>query len=154
MPWGGLPSKMANFGAWRSLAARLFWEQQVAGSNPVAPTFTVSSLQRDENRSRVLQCHPIYKIDNRSEGRASRGVPAIGAPCSRFSRAETQGKKRDAILADIVMGACHRVGRLLLDFHQCLSTRTTDGMVPTNDLRWISYDLPSRPCRMTCLLSE
>ncbi len=26
-----------NSGAWRSLVARLLWEQEVAGSNPVAP---------------------------------------------------------------------------------------------------------------------
>ena len=28
-----------SYGAWRSLVARLLWEQEVAGSNPVAPSF-------------------------------------------------------------------------------------------------------------------
>ena len=30
--------RRADFGTWRSLVARLFWVQDVAGSNPVVPT--------------------------------------------------------------------------------------------------------------------
>jgi hypothetical protein len=31
-------------GEWRSLVAHLFWEQRVAGSNPVSPTIFFPSL--------------------------------------------------------------------------------------------------------------
>ncbi len=33
-----------SIGAWRSLEARLLWEQEVGGSNPLAPTSLRSSL--------------------------------------------------------------------------------------------------------------
>ena len=33
---------MRPIGAWRSLVARLLWEQEVGGSNPLAPTMELS----------------------------------------------------------------------------------------------------------------
>ena len=39
-------------GAWRSLVARQFWELEVAGSNPVAPTiFFFSSINQKSPKS-------------------------------------------------------------------------------------------------------
>ena len=37
---GGQPELLNTFGTWRSLVARLLWEQDVAGSNPVVPTIS------------------------------------------------------------------------------------------------------------------
>jgi hypothetical protein len=42
------------FGAWRNMVARLLWEQEVAGSNPVAPTiFLIFKHNRAERILRL-----------------------------------------------------------------------------------------------------
>jgi hypothetical protein len=37
-PLTALPSETTSYGAWPSLARRVLWEHEIAGSNPAAPT--------------------------------------------------------------------------------------------------------------------
>ena len=41
-----VPQLLSTFGTWRSLVARLLWEQDVAGSNPVVPTIHAGVVHR------------------------------------------------------------------------------------------------------------
>ncbi len=41
-----VPQLLSTFGTWRSLVARLLWEQDVAGSNPVVPTTFAGVVHR------------------------------------------------------------------------------------------------------------
>src|SRR5439155_18888119 len=58
-------------GAWRSLVAHLLWEQDVGGSNPLAPTIVGAPL----GDTPILQ-----GASNRWRGRASSGRPRM--PCN------------------------------------------------------------------------
>jgi hypothetical protein len=49
-------SYILHIGAWRSLAARLLWEQEVGGSNPLAPT----SLRFKTKLNKRSQKHPPH----------------------------------------------------------------------------------------------
>jgi hypothetical protein len=51
---------LPQIGAWRSLEARLLWEQEVGGSNPLAPTNDFDYLER-------VAVEPVlfFRIDRR-----------------------------------------------------------------------------------------
>ena len=47
---------MYGRGAWRSPVARLLWEQEVGGSNPLAPTIFL--LKKKLGRAKILKLAP------------------------------------------------------------------------------------------------
>ena len=62
-------------GAWRSLVARLFWEQEVGGSNPPAPTNArladapAGGYRRAYRRGRAAETRSRAKAWNSAGGR-------------------------------------------------------------------------------------
>jgi hypothetical protein len=48
--YGKIGYEITKFGAWRSLVAHLLWEQGVGGSNPLAPTLslTIAALKHEQ----------------------------------------------------------------------------------------------------------
>ena len=63
-------------GMWRSLVARLLWEQDVAGSNPVIPTIFASSLLTQRRTRPMLRFRhapglALHRFPSRPEGRSA-----------------------------------------------------------------------------------
>jgi lipopolysaccharide/colanic/teichoic acid biosynthesis glycosyltransferase len=65
-------------GAWRSLVARLLWEQEVAGPNPAAPTSTIDTVTAPRGGQ---ESHPMTEAERMSSpGPATRGVAIAPTP--------------------------------------------------------------------------
>ncbi len=59
-----LAAMLAAIGEWRSLVARLLWEQDVAGSNPVSPTNKIHRVDTGDS----TKPYPVtlYRLHERS----------------------------------------------------------------------------------------
>ena len=69
-----------RIGAWRSLVARLLWEQEAGGSNPSAPTNVFSKLQRNNSHRALLCQHSVNEMAQLALRRVTR------PPCSYFGK--------------------------------------------------------------------
>ena len=69
---------LPQIGAWRSLVARLLWEQEVGGSNPLAPTNNFKHLERVLVEP-VLFCLFSRRRDRRYSLRSSQLIPQKSA---------------------------------------------------------------------------
>jgi hypothetical protein len=54
---------LPQIGAWRSLVARLLWEQEVGGSNPLAPTNKIKNIRNADfaQNRRCCVLFPFHK---------------------------------------------------------------------------------------------
>src|SRR4051794_5188973 len=81
------PSRPRTFpsdGAWRSLVARLLWEQEVAGSNPAAPMRPLADGHEDSLRSSDRAPPAVLHVRAPSPSRSGAGAwaRAYGTPRS------------------------------------------------------------------------
>src|SRR3954454_10580049 len=77
------PRTFPSDGAWRSLVARLLWEQEVAGSNPAAQMRPLADGHEDSLRSSDLAPPAVVHVRGSlrvSERRGSMGASVRNAP--------------------------------------------------------------------------
>src|SRR5215208_1630853 len=91
---GPAPDYTRPHGAWRSLVARLLWEQEVPGSNPGAPTPFNRAVERLISRRRWLAP---------GESSALRAGEAACAQCFVDERERCVGES-SCVFAEVVGG--------------------------------------------------
>src|ERR671917_814057 len=73
-------------GTWRSLVARLLWEQEVAGSNPVVPTSGGAFVLRAERSRRGPESLGVLSAAPAPEGPCGFGAAGLTTPGPRSLR--------------------------------------------------------------------